>query len=174
MGNGIFGNSIIMGILGLCIGIGLAVLKELFTREKEDSEIEKYAEQYEKTPILTEHEKANYNIMLPVTQRLRLEIFAKVRLADIITPVATGKERQKYFNKIKSKHCDFVLCDSRMNIVAVVEIDDATHQKNERKARYNFTDFVLKDCGIETLHYTNINALEFENKIRSMIGVTTR
>lgn len=151
-------------ILGGLIGILKKILEEKDSTNSE-KELEEYEDEYEKTPILTDHEKRNYNIMLPIADSCGIKIFPKVRLADIITPQQGGKQSQKYFNKIKSKHCDFVLCNSRLEVVAVVEIDDPSHAQPKRKARYKFTDFILKDCGIETWHYTNVSAEQFKSKL---------
>jgi hypothetical protein len=49
------------------------------------------------------------------------QIFAKVRLADIVRPVRSPSRSgwQSAFNRITGKHVDFVLCDSeRLGIVA--------------------------------------------------------
>ncbi|MBK5944702.1 DUF2726 domain-containing protein [Halorhodospira halophila] len=68
-------------------------------------------------------------------------IFGKVRVADIINvrSMADRKAWQRAFNKISSKHFDFVLCArDDLSVVAVVELDDKSHQKSRRGARDHF------------------------------------
>jgi ssDNA-binding Zn-finger/Zn-ribbon topoisomerase 1 len=57
-------------------------------------------------------------------------VFGKVRVADILKP-EKGLDRsswQRAFNRISSKHFDYVLCNpSDLSILSVVELDDSTH-----------------------------------------------
>lgn len=57
-------------------------------------------------------------------------IFGKVRVADIINP-AKGMGRKNWqiaFNKISSKHFDYVLCSKdKLEVIAVIELDDKSH-----------------------------------------------
>lgn len=139
--------------------------KLLKGKNKQKKDLESYAGKYKSQPILTAKELNCYNVMSPIVKKLGYIIFAKVRLADIITP-DDSREYNGLFAKIKSKHCDFVILDQRMNIKAVIEIDDTTHNREDRKVRYNFTDYILGDCGIKILHYDNINPLQFERDIK--------
>lgn len=102
-----------------------------------------YIRLHEKLPyimnetILTERERAFYRILKPVADRLELQICPKVRVADIVSIKKDTKDWQKWFNKIKSKHVDFLLCDYDMNIVLLIELDDRSHEterarKNDR------------------------------------------
>lgn len=86
----------------------------------------------------------------------RFKIFPKVRLADIVK-VAAGdlekSERQSAFNRIQSKHVDFVLCDpGDLSVVCVVELDDKSHNEASRIARDEFVDSVLESAGIPIAH----------------------
>lgn len=78
--------------------------------------------------ILTPRERAFYRILKPIADKLELQICPKVRVADIVSIKKGTKEWQKWFNKIKSKHVDFLLCDYDMNIVLIIELDDRSHE----------------------------------------------
>lgn len=43
------------------------------------------------------------------------------------------KTRQRYRGYIKSRHIDFLLCDSDLNIIAGIELDDSSHNKANAK-----------------------------------------
>jgi hypothetical protein len=78
-------------------------------------------------------------------------VMAKVRMADLIkTKSGLGpSERQKAFNKIQSKHLDFVLCcPDDFSVAGVVELDDSTHRKRRRRERDAFVDRALRSAGI--------------------------
>jgi very-short-patch-repair endonuclease len=82
-------------------------------------------------------------------------IYPKVRLADLVD-VKSNLERSTQFgarNRINQKHVDFVLCSSGdYRIVAVVELDDSSHQRLDRVNRDNFIDETLHSVGIPILH----------------------
>ena len=68
-------------------------------------------------------------------------IFGKVRVADIIKPIS-GLPRSKWqvlFNKISSKHFDFVVCDkNNLSVLCVIELDDKSHNSKNRQKRDAF------------------------------------
>jgi very-short-patch-repair endonuclease len=83
-------------------------------------------------------------------------IFAKVRLADLVRPAASGNrsEWQRAFNRISSKHVDFVLCDLRsLSVLGVVEIDDQSHKDAGRRGRDAFVDEALGAAGIPVVRF---------------------
>ena len=65
-------------------------------------------------------------------------IFAKVRVADIVKP-EKGMNRsnwQRAFNRISSKHFDFVLCKKDdVSIICVIELNDSSHKSRKRQDR---------------------------------------
>ena len=85
--------------------------------------------------ILTERERAFYRILRPIADKLELQICPKVRVADIVSIKKGTRDWQKWFNKIRSKHVDFLLCDYDMNIVLMIELDDRSHEPE--RARKN-------------------------------------
>ncbi len=114
-----------------------------------------YLRLHEKLPyimnetILTERERAFYRILKPIADKLELQICPKVRVADIVSIKKGTKDWQKWFNKIKSKHVDFLLCDYDMNIVLLIELDDRSHeteraQKNDRLKNAIFGDRLVR------------------------------
>ena len=107
-----------------------------------------------------------------------LRVLGKVRLADLIRPaagLATGP-RNAAFNKISRKHVDFVLCDPRtLAVVAVVELDDRSHQRADRRDRDAFVDGALAAAGIPILHVPCQRAYsvsELRESVLSKIGLT--
>jgi hypothetical protein len=83
-------------------------------------------------------------------------IFAKVRVADIITPRKTSKrgDWQKAFNKISSKHFDYVLCEpNTLDVLAVVELDDKSHSSKKAKARDDFLNAACESAGLIMIRF---------------------
>ncbi|MEM6823257.1 MAG: DUF2726 domain-containing protein [Verrucomicrobiota bacterium] len=81
-------------------------------------------------------------------------IFGKVRAADVMS-VRKGMDRsewQKAFNRIQSKHFDFVICRASDSlIVLLIELDDKSHQKTQRVSRDNFIERATTAAGIPLL-----------------------
>lgn len=85
----------------------------------------------------------------------RARIFAKVRLADVVS-VRSGlsrSQRASAFNRISRKHVDFVVCSlDDASVKAVVELDDKSHAARDRKERDDFVDRALGAAGITCFH----------------------
>ncbi len=114
------------------------------------------ARSYQKTSALFTDAEREFLSVLEQAFDQKLKIFGKVRLADIVQ-VKTGLGRcrwQQAFNKIQSKHVDFVVCDPvDLSILGVVELDDSTHRQSHRKARDEFVDQVLAAAEIPIVHF---------------------
>ncbi|MBN2272356.1 MAG: DUF2726 domain-containing protein [Sedimentisphaerales bacterium] len=83
-------------------------------------------------------------------------IFSKVRLADVIK-VGRGlpdSRWQSAFNRIQSKHLDFLICAREdFSIVGAIELDDKSHALPERRERDIFINSALAAAGIPILRY---------------------
>lgn len=103
---------------------------------------------YHRTNLLTQNEYYFYKKLKEITEPLNLQILAKIRLADLIE-VNKGLDSQKwgmYFGKIKAKHIDFAIAED-MKIIALIELDDYTHQRADRQERDIFVNDVLTQTG---------------------------
>ena len=111
---------------------------------------------YQKEPALfTLAERAFLAVLEPALGD-QFRVLGKVRLADIIRvkPGLSGSARQQAFNRIQSKHLDFVVCDpSDLSVQFVVELDDSSHQQSRRQARDEFLDQALEAVGVPVFHF---------------------
>jgi hypothetical protein len=84
----------------------------------------------------------------------RLRIFAKVRLCDLLS-LGKCESWQSHWNRIQSKHVDFVLCTyDEIQPVLVIELDDSSHEREDRKQRDTFVDAALAAAGLPLLRVT--------------------
>ncbi|MDO9556574.1 MAG: DUF2726 domain-containing protein [Coriobacteriia bacterium] len=82
----------------------------------------------------------------------RALVCPKVNLADLFF-VVKPNENQAYRNKIDRKHVDFLLCDPQSLCPLVgVELDDKSHQREDRQARDEFVNQVFAAAGLPLLH----------------------
>ena len=102
--------------------------------------------------LLTDGERRFYRLGLLPAIGDRYDISKKVRLADIIS---TGESSQSSaFRKIQSKHVDFVLSTPKTTrIIAIVELDDASHQQSHRIKRDEFITAALLAAGIPLIRF---------------------
>ena len=77
-------------------------------------------------------------------------IFAKVRVADVLLPQDSEKKGhwRGAFNRVACKHFDYVLCDTALNIIAAIELDDPSHQRPDRMERDRFIEWACKSAGV--------------------------
>jgi len=104
---------------------------------------------YDPVPILTDREFEFYERLRPVAEEFGLQIFTKIRLADLIVPKPKAENPfwMECFNKIRSKHIDFALADENAAIVMLIELDDSTHNRPDRVERDDFVNAVLENTG---------------------------
>ena len=83
-------------------------------------------------------------------------VFGKVRVADILTP-AKGMNRKNWqiaFNKISSKHFDYILCSqSTLDVVAVIELDDKSHLSARSKKRDMLLENACDSAGLLLIRF---------------------
>jgi len=102
-----------------------------------------------------------------------VEIFAKVRMADIVDLANEPKDRGRYINWILTRHIDFVMCDKpQQRPLLGIELDDSSHTKYDRAESDRFKSSVFEQVGLELLRFnvrTYTNA-EVVNRIRAVLA----
>lgn len=141
------------------------VITQLRKREQKDTR--DYTTAYQKRLLLTKNEWKNCMFLKPILEGEGLRICPKVRLLDLIEPKkgTDGKQRQTLLNKIQSKHVDFVICDEKLNVLLILELDDSSHDTETRKQRDTFVDSVLTGSGYRILHVRS-----FEDELGAILA----
>lgn len=106
---------------------------------------------YQKTHLLTKNEYYEYKKLKQYADKNNLIICPKVRLLDLIVP-RDSENNLAALGKINSKHVDFVICDDKLYVKGVVEIDDNSHKRQDRIERDKFVDSVLTSVGYKVVH----------------------
>lgn len=107
---------------------------------------------YQKSWLFSYNEKDAYNKLVPIARELGYTVFTKVRLLDLLEPVKGNPKYKTYFYKVQSKHVDFVLCDEKLVARYIIELDDSSHDRSDRKERDNFVDEVVESVGYKIIH----------------------
>lgn len=135
--------------------------KEIDTESGNAESSEEYP--YIKPYLLTKNEWSFYKALKPITDKYRLHILAKVRLADLVS-VKSGLSKSEYnkaFAKIKAKHVDFVLANpSNLAVKCAIELDDNSHNDIDRQQRDYFLDKVCETVKLPLIHCKDANGIE--------------
>ena len=144
--------------------IVIAILAKLVPQKKNSEyDLSKY---YRKESIVTQVEKWMYNIINETISEEYM-IAPKVGMKDYIG-VKSGKDYIKHFGHIAQKHIDFLICKKEdLSPVLGIEIDDLSHQKNNRKKRDQDNDQIYNAIGLKIIHIpTNTK----ENELKEIIN----
>lgn len=165
-----------MDLTGIIIGVGLFIVANIVQKWINDKPNPKTATeiQYKAKLLLSKYEWKNYMSMREYAAKRDLIICPKVRLADLIEPEkeTDPKAWRKAFNRISSKHVDFVLCDPGMHVHLIVELDDYSHFRQDRQDRDAFVDAALLGAGYKVLHIYKFNDAAVEAFNRAL-GINT-
>ena len=108
-------------------------------------------------PLFTPAERSFLGVLNSILKE-DVNILGKVRVADILEPTKglSPSDRQKAFNKISSKHFDFVLCNKDdLSVTCVIELNDKSHNTKKRK---ECDAFLEKACEAASLPLVQIPA----------------
>ncbi|MCP5541844.1 MAG: DUF2726 domain-containing protein [Akkermansiaceae bacterium] len=139
----------LIGIL-IVVAIAFGVLKALLTGKT--TRVANLP--YESIPCLFTPAERSFLGVLDQVIESEYRVFGKVRAADVmsVTKGMNRSEWQKAFNRIQSKHFDFVICRaSDSSIVLLVELDDKSHKKSHRRERDDFVEKATEAAGIPLL-----------------------
>jgi very-short-patch-repair endonuclease len=83
-------------------------------------------------------------------------IFPQVHLPSIVDNKVVGQNWKGAFRHISQKSVDFVLCDKEyISPKLVIELDDRTHERQDRINRDIEVERILKDVGLPLLRLEN-------------------
>mgnify|MGYP001625658099 FL=1 len=156
----------ILIIIIILLGINI-ILNKFNINENNEKENINIALYEKKEYLMTRNELKFYKQLKKITDKLDLTIFAQVSLYQIIK-----NKEYKDFNKIKSKSIDFVITENNGKIKLCIELDDSSHNKNNRIKRDNFINEIFKQTNINLLRipvqaFYNLETLE--NKIKEQL-----
>jgi hypothetical protein len=106
-------------------------------------------------------------------------VFTKVRLSDLVRvqPGLKASARQAAFNRISRKHVDFVICKADdLSIVGVIELDDRSHDRPDRRRRDAFIDEAMGSADIPILHLAarrSYEVNEVKRLLTDVLGIGT-
>ncbi len=155
------------------------LIRHLFANSTNKTSRSYDEDNYESKETLNSPAEQNFQGVLEDVLDQRLyTLNGKTRLADILK-VKNGihqNREQSAFNRIKSKHVDFVITEKHSSrIVGVIELDDRSHQREDRRKRDKLVDQWLKGAGIPILHYPcrrDYSFVDLQRALTEVFGIS--
>ena len=124
--------------LGLLVILALIIVRALGQRTKLP---------YEPRGKLLTKSEAKFFHTLQQAAGERWTIFAMVRIADLLKVKSGTQKYLSWFNRISSKHVDFVLCEGNdLAPKIAIELDDRSHERPDRQERDRFVNQAFEDA----------------------------
>lgn len=96
-------------------------------------------------------------------------VFPQIHLCNILDNKVIGQNWKAAFRHINEKSIDFVICDKAyIKPLLAIELDDRTHEREDRKERDVEVERILKDAGLPLLRFENhgnFNKEEIKNVV---------
>lgn len=104
---------------------------------------------YAKNPLSQPEQVLYFRLVQALPDHI---ILAQVQLSCLLG-VKKGYNHQSWLNRINRMSADFVVCNKDSSIVAVIELDDATHQRKNRQAADAKKDKALGAAGVQVIRW---------------------
>lgn len=105
----------------------------------------------ERRSLLSNREREMFGVLKKAFPEPNFTVLSQVSMQALIT---TPKKDQGARNRYDKKYVDFVICSPSLFVIAVVELDDRTHDRKQDKDAER--DAMLASAGIRTVRYRQI------------------
>jgi len=130
-------------LLGIIVVAAIVILAILKTKVQGGSGDEAWPF-YAKKPLSQPEQTLYFRLVKALPEHI---ILAQVQLSRLLG-VKKGNDFQAWSNRINRMSADFVVCNKDSSIVAVIELDDATHQRKDRQTADAKKDKALSSADI--------------------------
>jgi len=160
--------SIVLIILFCVVVLKFFVLKGLSGWLVKDKNVVADFPYFKKTYFFTPTEKKFFDVLVEAVGD-EVVVFSQCRVADLID--VDSKKHFGAFNRIKSKHIDFVLVEKvSAALLCAIELDDKSHARKDRVKRDKFLDQVFAQVELPLFRFRAQNEYSVAD-IRKGLGV---
>lgn len=118
-----------------------------FSKKAKEPEIWPY---YAKKPLSPPEQILYFRLCKALPEHI---ILAQVQLSRILG-VEKGNNFNTWNNRINRMSIDYAVCNKDSSIIAVIELDDSSHQKKDRQITDEKKDKALKSAGINIIRWS--------------------
>lgn len=144
-------------MIALIAVVALALLAALKLKLKQDKAKAGPDDQpwpYQARRIMTDREQVLYHRLREALPDCL--IFTQVQLSQVISVKYRTKNPQAWLNKISQKSLDFVVCQPDSSVLAVIELDDKSHNNAKQASRDADKSKALKDAGVRLIRVREV------------------
>jgi len=138
---------------------GATTRTKTYQRIKENDSEGNVGDVFVKKEFLTEHEIKFYYMLKNILPEMN--IMCQVSLGALLRN-STNFWKRGFFDQ---KIADFVITDQKLKVVAIIELDDPSHDAKGRREKDEKRDAMLQSAGYRTLRYDG-RMLPEEEEIR--------
>ena len=144
-----------------CLGIfprlfGAKQIPSKDLEQQKEEPIEEVLPYIKRDDFLSSAELSFYKVLLQAVEDKAI-VCPKVSLSDLFFVNIKDRSWQtRYYNKIARKHIDFLICSKDiLTPLCGIELDDSSHQREDRIDRDIFVDKVFDSAGLELFRFEN-------------------
>jgi very-short-patch-repair endonuclease len=117
-----------------------------------DKSLYKY---HKKGFLISRAEHEFFDILIEVLGN-QYYVFPQIHLIDILDNKVVGQNWKGAFSHINQKSVDYVICDKAyIKPLLAIELDDRSHDREDRKNRDENVEQILKDANMPLLRFEN-------------------
>lgn len=139
-------NSILLLAIVVVVAVAILAVLKAKSRGGNGDEVWPF---YAKKPLSQPEQVLYFRLVQALPDNI---VLAQVQLSRLLG-VKKGNNFQAWFNRINRMSADFVVCKKDSSIVAVIELDDATHQKEDRRVADAKKDKALSSAEIRVMRW---------------------
>lgn len=137
----------------------------MMSRQTEEAEVLPYKL---KKYFFTKSEQEFLRILEQKIDHTKYTIFPKVRMGDFVEVDLPKTERMPYWNRIRSRHIDFLIWNIEKNSIAgAIELDGNSHNSERAQESDEFKNKVYETIGIP-LYRVRVGS-SFDNEINQIL-----
>jgi hypothetical protein len=104
---------------------------------------------YARKPLSTPEQILYFRLVKALPEHI---VLAQVQLSRFLD-VESGQHAWGWRNRISQKSADFVVCRKDATVVAVIELDDVSHERGDRRAADATKEEALAAAGIKVIRW---------------------
>lgn len=158
------GAAALLGVLIVLLRFCVSSPPNKIKRSVKAGDLMSVGQSYTAKRFLTSRERECFQQLRQAVCPERFFICPQVRLVDVVSVSPHYPERSPQwtalFRQISQWHCDFVIVDATtFAVCAVVELDDRSHQRSDRRRRDAIFNDVILQAGLRLYRVTSATEL---------------
>jgi very-short-patch-repair endonuclease len=136
--------------------IVIAVIFEILQLRKSSGNTNESVYKYRRKDFLISRAEHEFFDILVELIGDQYYVFPQIHLPTILDNKVVGQNWKGAFRHIDEKSVDFVICDkAHIKPLLAIELDDRTHERENRKERDEEVELILRESGLPLLRFGN-------------------